>query len=253
MNDWSASNLYRGLECPAHYELQHSHWKPPAVNAAAYRGNVIHRYIEEIGIGANPDKALVRVPDEFRPICANIPVGQFLGFGSDLEVAYIHNIAKDEIRYVGEGIKRQYGDLDFADIPGTIDIQNVLPDRVVIKDVKTGKTPVPPAKENPQLLFQAQCAMRYHERDLAEVSIIKIAPDGTPNIDTAEVTRLDIDLFNDQLKEMYRRRLQCISKPKEEWIEGTEIKEGGHCNFCPARKACPIKKRKREEKKKRNG
>jgi hypothetical protein len=256
MDDWSASNLSRGMKCPANYELQHSTWKPDGVKRAGYRGTVIHRFLEEVGIGVSYELALDRVPFEYREVCSKIDITEIIPFGAEFEMAFIYKIGTGSVRYLGKGIKRNYGNLDFDDVPGTLDMAYIDEGVLYIRDFKTGKIASEHPSDNKQLLLLSLCASEHFNIEPKDLGIIQIKEDGKHEIFSARIDSWKIEEFEHRMRRMKELRLAAKEKLKnKEPLESPEIKEGEHCRFCPAKNFCPIKNKdkKPRKRKKKNG
>jgi hypothetical protein len=252
MNDWSASNLERGIACPANYELQHSTWKPDGVKIAGYRGTVIHRFLEEVGIGVNYGLALDRVPKEYQELCSKIDVASIIPFGAEFEMAFIYRIKSKSSEYIGKGIKRNYGDLAFDEVPGTLDMAYVNNGVLHIRDFKTGKTPTESPPNNKQLLHLGICASDYFKVSKLDVGIIQINPDGTYDTKHGEADEWLVEEFKEKLNTTLKLRLVAkkkIEEKKKETLSSPELNEGEHCRYCPAKQFCPAKKTKKRKNK----
>ena len=146
--------------------------------------------------------------------------------GARAEVAYAWDYETGAVRELGVDIGRDYS-IAPTEIAGTADIVHVG-DRVLIADWKTGMKP-PRAQGNGQLMFLAMCATRLASVDSARLEIRHVRPGGDVWIDSAEVSRFDLDVFESELSDAIMAAPSSAPNP------------GAHCagKYCPLRAICP--------------
>ncbi len=145
--------------------------------------------------------------------------------GCRAEVAYAWDYETGEVRELGVDIGRDYS-LRPTEIAGTADIVHVG-ESVLIADWKTGQKP-PRAAGNGQLMFLALCASRLVDVDSARLEIRHVRPGGDVWIDSAEVSRFDLDVFESELRDAILAAPSSAPNP------------GPHCTgkYCPLRAVC---------------
>lgn len=188
----SASSLHRAEKCPASASLPGF----KRLTAAAERGTEMHAEKE-----------------------AEAPKGA--------EVAYALNVETGAVRHLGNGKKREYGELAPTEIAGTLDRETVEADRVVVRDYKSGfGANVPAPASNLQLGFQAVCSTTFHGKDSARVEL--------EFLDKNLVFSADLDAFD---LAGFRDRIKAI------WHAATKrhpaVVTGDHCQYCPCIANCP--------------
>jgi hypothetical protein len=117
---------------------------------------------------------------------------------------------------------RDYSDAQFDEVVGTVDALAVLPDRILLRDWKTGNPRyVTDAARNGQLRLLALAASRAFERDLVEVAPVFVSDLAEPWETPAILDVLDLDLFEEEL--IYAVELRHTAPPVS----------GKHCTYCP--------------------
>lgn len=161
--------------------------------------------------------------------------------GSTPEAAFAFNVLSGSARYLGSGIKREYGELTDGEIPTTLDLLQIEPDHLFITEYKTGvgyMQAAPPI--NPQIQCQAIAAATYHKKDRAIVQLIYTK---TGEVKDAEFDALDFAAIHERLLSI-RSRVRAAEAAlalNGDLISAGLIAEGPHCWRCPAEKACPLK------------
>lgn len=120
---------------------------------------------------------------------------------------------------------------------GTADIicLNADGDKAFVVDWKFGRTAVDP-RENAQGIFYAAAAMQDPDnKDLLasaiEIGVVIIQPDVRDNAHVWMTDKKRLNTFTDEL-------IEALDLSK---IDSPPLKEGKHCNFCPAKSVCPLK------------
>lgn len=165
--------------------------------------------------------------------------------GSLGEAAFTYNVASGESRFLGQDIDRNYGELTDGEIPGSLDVLDVLEDHVLITDWKSGVgyRQAPPAV-NLQLQHNAIAAATYHKKDRA---IVQLVYTRTGEVKDAEFDALDFAAIHDRLYGIWSRvrAAQAALALNGDLISAGLITEGDCCWRCPAEAACPLKHPKR--------
>lgn len=188
----SASSLHRNEKCAASASLPQF----KRLTAAAERGTELHAEKE-----------------------AEAPEGA--------EVAYALNVETGAVRHLGNGKKREYGELAPLEIAGTLDRETIEGDRVIVRDYKSGfGAHIAPPAVNLQLGFQAVCSATFHGKDSARVEL--------EFLDKNVVVSADLDAFD---LAGFRDRIKAI------WHAATKrhpaVVTGDHCSMCPCVASCP--------------
>jgi hypothetical protein len=244
----SSSSLQRSIACPASTVLPHSLYRPENVEKAANRGTIIHSFLEEYTIGVPREVALSRVPEgPIRTTCSNIDLLSLIRPNTEAEAAYVYDTIKQEFRFIGYGLKREYGDIrPNIDIPGTIDVQIRNTPLAIVSDYKTGSYPVPHPRENAQLLFFAAAVYNTNPGiEMVQAEIIRILGNGSYKVDRSNLKSINLDSFHDVIEKLQLTRSKLGKKKK---LTVKDVNEGEHCKFCPAQKYCPAKRKKKDGK-----
>jgi hypothetical protein len=231
MNLLSASSLQRVDACPASAVLPRSVHDSPW----SAKGTEIHAHLKRLAQGVSVDESLKQVPETWRSICAEIPdPGKGIA-----EVAFAYDVETGKVRELGRDIDRQYGKLAPTEIPGSLDFLCMVGDVLHIDDYKSGRTEVPPARENLQLHTQALMACRAYGASKARVSLVHIRDDGSTYRDAHDLDAFDLAEVADRLSRLWTR-VQIAKKAVAQGKQ-PDVREGKHCEFCPAKNACPAK------------
>lgn len=159
--------------------------------------------------------------------------------GSIPEAAFAYNVLSGEARFIGSGRDRDYGPCSEGEIPGTTDLLTIQDDHLLIDDYKTGHGyaeqlagVADKPKDNLQLQHNSLAAAIVHKkpRVIAQVIYTK-----TGEVKDAEFDEFDFVAIRNRLRTIWE-----LTKDKHLLVQ-----EGAHCWRCPAKKACPLKKRRR--------
>lgn len=231
----TASGLEREIQCPASAVIS------PMVHeggVCADRGNEIHVFCRSVIAGTPRALALATLTNaEWRETCEQIDFAVLCGgvLRVRAEVAYRLNVETEEVTELGMNLGRHYPPRAANDVDGTNDYEGFLITGMpVVTDIKTGFWPVTLCKDNPQLKFHARVLMLKHDVDKG---MARIALDGQIAFDTHIFTRLELDLFGDELVD---RRVR-IARANEALQAGrVEVHANEKwCRYCPAKVACP--------------
>lgn len=238
----TASALERELRCAASAVLG------PRVHGTgeeAVRGNVIHVFCRSVAAGTPRSLALAAVPTtdpKWRETCEQIDFEILCGglMHVRAEVAYRMNLETDEVREIGVNLGRRYPPRAAHEVDGTNDLEGRRPfgGMWVVTDLKTGREEyVTRCVDNPQMKFHARALMQVHDVDQVEARVAFIGEGGEIGFDTHIFTRLELDLFGDELVASKRRVAESLAL----FQSGTplDVYAGSHCRYCPAAQVCP--------------
>ena len=145
------------------------------------------------------------------------------------EYAIAYDTNSGAVRALGQGLERGYGALADDEIPGTLDLVAIGPERVLVVDFK-GFLPV---DATAQIMFGALAMSKLLGRDVIETAII---PEMGSAV-RATYDTFDLAAFAARLKtlrpkiERQRERVGAGEQP--------DVSAGSWCRHCPARMACP--------------
>jgi hypothetical protein len=188
----SASSLWRAEKCPASASLPQIR----TLTVASERGRELHAE-KEI---ESPDGA---------------------------EVAYAFDVTTGRARELGRNLNRNYPATRKTEIVGTTDKVTVEPDRVVVRDYKSGAGfGVAAPRENVQLGFYAVCAADVNGKDAARVEIEFLDRETTR---TADLDALDLAAMRDRIRAIWNAT----------GGDDPRVVTGDHCQGCPCITRCP--------------
>lgn len=235
----SGSALYRTLECPASVHLPPTE-KPARVKRAGERGTAIHTYCQFAP--EDGPKALDLIPEQYHALCKAIPLDQLPHKRTPLylrEAAYAHHGQTGQVRELDVDGHRDYGTLDQYETPLTVDVVIRGYYMAEVWDLKTGRTPVPPPAENPQLLHGALCVSET-VAPMAEKFVVGIATlgaDGQVHPEAAIIDRWDLEQHEGRIRLAQRKALRVVQAIKA-GVE-PEVNPGVWCKWCDAKATCP--------------
>lgn len=187
----SASSLHRAERCPASASLP----RIESASNAMERGKELHA-----------DEA------------AKSPEGA--------EVAFAYDVETGRARILGTNLDRQYGELAPTEIAGSTDKLTVEPDRVIIKDYKSGYSWHVEPSRNIQLGFYAVAACAAYDRSAARVEL--------DFLDRGMTLPADLDAFD---LANIRERIRSIWTAAN--AASPRVVKGDHCTSCPCIQRCP--------------
>lgn len=248
----TASALEREIECAASAVLS------PIVNEsgeAAERGGAIHVFSRSvIASAAITDETalmtaraiyLAAVPEgPWRETCEQIDFADLCGGLREVraEVAYrisTNDDGEETVKFIGLNLGRRYPPRAANDVDGTNDFEGIDESTGYwcVTDIKTGYWPVTACRDNPQMKFHARALMLLHGVDRVIARIAYIGVGGEISWDVHIFTRLELDLFSDELEERKGR----IARANELLKSGgrLEVHAGDWCRYCPAMDVCP--------------
>jgi hypothetical protein len=188
----SASALARAEKCPASASLP----QVDCLTAASERGTALHAEQER----ESPEGA---------------------------EVAFAYDVVTGRARELGRRLARQYPATAETEIVGTADKIVVEPERVIVRDYKSGAGfGVPPPEKNLQLGFYAVAAVGVFGKDAARVEL--------DFLDQGRILGADLDAFD---LTAIRIKLASIWRAANE--PTPNVVTGDHCTGCPCVRNCP--------------
>lgn len=144
------------------------------------------------------------------------------------EIGLALNVLTGEAMDLGHIAGREYPPLEPGWLAGTTDRITIEPDRVIIRDYKSGfGFGVAPPAENLQLAFYAVAAARAHGRPAARVEIEYLDRDG--RVVGADLDALDLAAAFARIRAVYDAA--CRPDPV--------VVTGDHCAMCPCIARCP--------------
>ena len=238
----TASGLEREIECPASAVLS------PVTREsgeAAERGDTIHVFCRSVIAGTPRAIALAAVPEgPWRETCEQIDFGILCAGLKEIraEVAYRISAANDNedvVTFLGINLGRRYPPRAANDVDGTNDFEGIeiLSGLWCVTDIKTGYWPVTRCKDNPQMKFHARALMLLHNVDRVKARIAYIGVGGEISFDEHIFTRLELDMFGDEIEARKAR----ITRANEILKAGgrLEVHKGDWCRYCPVIDVCP--------------
>lgn len=247
----SGSGLYRTLECPAANHLPQTRKRSANAVKAAKRGTGLHDFVQYYAEYKRQGFAEWRAlhfartkVEADKAECERLAKAQLAYYapGARIEIAMAHNGETGECVILGEGLKRDYQITDQRLTPLTVDAAIPGFRSCEIFDLKTGKTPVPPPAENPQLLHGALCASETIAPQATHFVVGLHTTKGTGKnlrveTEAAVVDRFDLEEYEQQVVRAQKKALRVVQAI--EAGEDPEVNPGAHCKYCDAKPACP--------------
>jgi hypothetical protein len=233
----SGSGLERYVRCAASAVLPRI-WSTGGDYAE--RGTEVHAHLERVSGGMAPDESVAQADEAHRDAVAAVDLDELaheLSLSSEVSLAY--NPTADTARLLGQSTGRDYASVTADEVPMTLDLVGVAPDRVAVGDYKTGHGPIARAGLNWQMIGGALAAARTFDRDLADVQLIHLRDGRPPWRDRATFDALDMAGFAAELRATTERTARDRDRAaRGEHVEPTE---GSWCRYCPSRDMCPAK------------
>lgn len=249
----TASQLGRTLTCPASLVLPSA--KSNESNEAAYRGTIIHSYLEDY-IHLGKEQALKNIPiqdDEYRLTCESINMDEILK-GSNViqtEVGFKYNIEKQTAVTI-QNYRDKKNDEETNEVALIYDKNNVSKEITGIADIitisqngeytildyKTGFERVS-AINNPQLSFFAMCVALINKPSKITIGIVTVLENGQAKIEKQEISQDYIKAFQGKLLTAYNQVVE--SKLLVEKGINPDVVTSDYCKYCPAINSCPAK------------
>lgn len=233
----SASSLTRAFAC------SDSELIGPRIDHAptqySSHGDSKHAFLQAVLSGTPPAEALAAVPAEDRQACADLDL-EAMPTGGELELALAWDPDTGRGRVLGRNIGREYeaagadrtreyvGSFDFAG-------KHALGHGVLV-DWKSGWQTIR-ARDSWQLLGGA--VFLADTFGLADVvaSHLYVREGQDPKWDTVEFDALALDRARALLRELAAKLRAEAARE----VRTVAVREGEHCRYCPAFRACPAK------------
>jgi len=240
---FSASSLARARACPASTALPHVEGES---SPDAARGTAVHAFLEGIEKGeARADPLAGMSEGEAKTLCEKIDV-RLVPMGGQTELAMAFDVVTGACRRLYPLGHRRY-DTRPNEVPGTTDVVRFDPTRVVVRDWKTVRWDFDVATARPQLEFYGLCAARIAGVEAVDVEIGIITDDGVIGFERWSLDWEDLARISAEVRRSWDKagaaRAARVAHEAESLAPWTpDVKEGGHCRYCPAILACPAKR-----------
>lgn len=143
------------------------------------------------------------------------------------EVAFAYDVQTGRARELGRRLARNYPPTSETEIVGTADKLTVEPDRVVVRDYKSGAGFMVPAPAgNLQLGLYAVAAADVYGKNAARVEL--------DFLDREQVPHADLDAFD-----LAAMRARIASVWRAATAPMPKVVTGDHCTGCPSIRNCP--------------
>lgn len=229
---FSASSLDRVMVCPASTTL-------PQIDVPTMwreRGRWIHKY-RELRDTVSETLALAQIPPEFREACRHL-VLDALPPGAEHEVAYAYDVDTGTARRLEGCTDRNYEVFDLGpfEIPGTLDVQYMDGDTIVVPDYKTayGKRVLPAT--SPTMMLYGLCAWKVSGARKCRL-IYRNTDIGRDFV--SEVDFFQFLEFEDSLR--HAQKWIAAARAAAAARKVPVVTQGDHCRYCPAQEHCPAK------------
>jgi hypothetical protein len=220
------SRMARAHVCAFSFRMDVEVRERPSGKAARI-GSLVHAFVEQRFLGAYPTDAVDADPHELAEADAiwNGPLRAWMESQewTHCETGLRYNAASDTC---ADGPRRGepgYEDVDGMVLPGTLDLVRVEPERVVLRDVKSGRPPT----DREQLYAQAVAASRRWKLNVVEIGYTRALK--------TKVEELDVEVLDaDRLDEEAGRIARVLRR-----LPMAEPVVNDKCDWCDARGACP--------------
>lgn len=229
----TGSRVQRAMECAPSAVLPRVEHRQDA----ARKGTGVHAFVASLQT-LDRDGALALVPKEHREACEAIDVtalplgGEFLA-----EASLAYDVETEVVRFLGCNIGREYGPLGPNEIALTLDTVGLGDSLAFVADIKTGRSYVPPAYRNWQLLLGALAVCRWKGLSAARVALIHLREGEELVWDCHELDAFDLASAAVDLRDMVTR----IREAERAVAQGQTpaVVTGPHCRYCPSFTGCP--------------
>lgn len=223
----SASKVALALRCAFYLSPIAPRTPREAQSLASERGNAVHALAEAI-LEGRPHECSVEVEAYRAPLTEAIDalVAEGWMLAAELPMAYSPTLG--EGRLLKKGSHRDYSDVGDDEIPGTSDIVGVMPGKLLVVDVKTGRV----AKEHEpieteQLRALAVGLASVFGADSVDVALLHVEP-GDYAMPRGDLYAWDLENIAESL-----RALAAMENPSP--VPGTYCTD----TWCPIRAVCP--------------
>jgi hypothetical protein len=223
----SASSLQLAVKCPGAWV-----YRPVEnINDSAELGTMLHADLaaavggaEKVDHQAFVDSALEKAGDMLR--------------GALIEPSYRWRW-NGVVEFLGLNLGRNYPPKVGLCIDGTADYVKVTGSHVMVIDLKTGQTELPPVAKLEQMRFLALVAARHHLAETAQTAIIHAPRDGRqPWVEVGPVYTLsELDAIELQISRAVGNI--TASQKLHDSGETPKLTTGSHCRYCKVMTSCP--------------
>lgn len=233
----TASRLDDALCCPASCVLPH---EITPSGEPAIRGNIAHKFLEDIGDGKKHVEAFWDVPEEYREWIAAIDtVSLFAGLQRRaVEVPYAIDVTTEKVRRLRRSGHRSYAGRKDTEFVGTVDVVAIRNGRPVVRDYKTGSNLGDPSTKM-QLKFAALAVHLETGLEDVDAEFVYVREDGSYTVESTTFGVID-----------HTDTMMALGMLRERIVEAYDdvsagrlptVNSGSHCRFCPAYMSCPAK------------
>lgn len=260
----TGSKAHRVWKCAVSAVLPQLETDDSKYEPARDKGKGIHAFLETVKAGR--PEALAAAPRELVPLLEALDLDD-LPVDLACEVAFAWNWRAHTARELGRSPdlpRRVDGGVDYdklgvdwsCEVPGTYDVVGVVElqdlrsgnnenriKRGYVGDYKSGHVKYPAPDLFAQTLLGALCVRAVYGCDDVVVELIHIHDNGGHHKARRTLNEWDLDVFARELTSVMlaiEAEHDNISGPGDAWAELTP-REGPHCDYCPAFKACPAK------------
>jgi hypothetical protein len=219
----SASGVHLAVHCA--HPFRHDVEVPPdKPGPAAKKGTAVHSAIESYltdGVYPGTEDPSFTLFSVWLDWWDRSPVSRFAHLS---EVPLILDVERRRVRQLPRTSHRDYGDVEHTEIPMTLDLAAVSPDRAIVFDWKTGKV----GDASAQLITNALAWSIHSKRGTARAQAIYLTETGVIEGEVYQLDALDLDAHLVTL----RRILRAL--PTAEPVAGEWCSAG----YCPLRSKC---------------
>lgn len=245
----TGSKIHRFWKCPPSIILPQIDDDEP--HPAAGRGREIHAFLENVKLVGRVE-ALARAPSDLRVYLELLNLDE-LPTHLSTEVAFAYDWKLRTAREIGQSIGRDYhghlrrtgqAPLRDTEIPLTIDLAGGATlvgghRRGYVGDWKSGRTKYPAPDRFGQTLLAGLCMRHVYQCVDVVLELVYLRSDGDHYVARRTVDEWDLDTFADELAAAHA----LADDAEREYIagRGVTVREGPHCDYCPAFNHCPAK------------
>lgn len=232
----TASRLDDAVSCPASCVLPHEKTES---GEAAIRGNVAHKFLEDIGAGKSHYGTMADVPQEYRDWIMGIDTNALFDGLSDIqvEIPYAVDVTTETVRRL-DGGHRSYAGRKNTEFVGTVDVVATRNGRPVVRDYKTGSNLGDPYHKM-QLKFAALAVHLETGLEDVDAEFVYIHEDSTFTVQSTTFGLIDHTETMMTLGMLRESIVSAFSAVSEGRLP--TVNSGSHCRFCPAYMSCPAK------------
>jgi hypothetical protein len=276
----TGSRVHRVWKCPTSAVLPQTESQDGKHEPARNKGKGVHAFLERVKAIGKP-AAIAEAPKEIVPLLEALDLDDLpVGLACEVATAWNWRAdTARELGRSPDLPRRPDGGVDYdalgvdwsCEVPGTYDVVGVQESegrtiksdtwtpgdllepfrRGYLGDYKSGHVKYPAPDMYGQTLLGALCVRALYGCDDVVVELIHIHDNGGHHKARRTVNEWDLDVFARELAEAMRAITDpVVVNGVEEWLEdGGESplpsapapREGPHCDYCPAFRACPAK------------